>query len=39
MEYVKPILEVIYYEQEDIITMSGLNQFDNIGDDIDWENG
>ena len=29
--YVKPILEVIYYEQEDIITMSGLNQFDNIG--------
>lgn len=38
MEYVKPILEVIYYEQEDIITNS-FNQFDNIGDDIDWENG
>lgn len=38
MEYVKPILEVIYYEQEDIITTS-FNQFDNIGDDIDWENG
>lgn len=38
MEYVKPILEVIYYEQEDIITTS-FNQYDNIGDDIDWENG
>lgn len=38
MEYVNPILEVIYYEQEDIITTS-FNQFDNIGDDIDWENG
>ena len=38
MEYVKPTLEVIYCEQEDIITTS-FNQYDNIGDDIDWENG
>ncbi len=38
MEYVKPILEIVYCEQTDIITTS-LDQFDNIGDDINWENG
>ena len=34
-EYIIPIINVIYCYQEDIITSSS-NQFDNIGDDINW---
>ena len=38
-EYIKPILEILEYNAEDIVTTSGFNETENENDNIIFDEG